>query len=177
MNKELIFIKDFYYTKSDNDIDVSEISPIMRRKLSRLDKHALTTMFKVYSKDAEEIVYASQDGESDRLNTIISQYTGMNEVSPAQFSASVHNYPAGFFTLFKKLNIPYCAVSAGKNSLTAGLIKAAISNYDNVLFTYADRLSVSCMVTKQEEKISFSLDEIDSEDEFASFINILEGKK
>ena len=28
-----------------------------------------------------------------------------------------------------------------------------------------------------EEKISFSLDEIDSEDEFASFINILEGKK
>ena len=105
MNKELIFIKDFYYTKSDNDIDVSEISPIMRRKLSRLDKHALTTMFKVYSKDAEEIVYASQDGESDRLNTIISQYTGMNEVSPAQFSASVHNYPAGFFTLFKKLNV------------------------------------------------------------------------
>ena len=53
------------------------------------------------------------------------------------FSGSVHNYPAGFFTLINKLNIPYYALSAGENSFYAGLVKSVISGKET-MFTYAD---------------------------------------
>ncbi len=177
MKKQLFYIKDYYYTKSEDDIDVSIIPPLQRRKLSPLDKQALTTMFKVYTEDTEEIIFASEHGEVDRLNTLINQYSESAEVSPAQFSASVHNYPVGFFTLFKKLNIPYLALSAGPKSLSAGITSAVLSRHNNVLFTYTDKLSVSCMISKDSGKIKCSLEDIEAEDEFENFIQILEGIK
>lgn len=110
------YIKDFCYIKSAEEIDVSSIPPLVRRKLSPIDKAALSTMIKVFDNNVEEIVFSSQYGEHTRLDTLITQYKEAGEVSPAQFSGSVHNYPAGFFTLINKLNIPYYALSAGENS-------------------------------------------------------------
>jgi len=139
------YVKDFCYTK---DTAVSFVPPIQRRKLSTLDKLALASMEKVFTPEIEEIVFASKYGEIDRLNSIISQYQEFGEVSPAQFSGSVHNYTAGFFCILKKLNIPYYAVSAGDDTLRNGLIKAVISTAGNVLFTYADNFAISCIISK-----------------------------
>ena len=98
------YIKDFCYIKSAEEIDVSSIPPLVRRKLSPIDKAALSTMIKVFDNNVEEIVFSSQYGEHTRLDTLITQYKEAGEVSPAQFSGSVHNFPAGFFTLINKLN-------------------------------------------------------------------------
>lgn len=174
MKKDSFFIKDFYYIKSDEEIDLSFIPLLLRRKLSNLDKAAIFTMNKVYSDDVKEIVFASQYGESDRLNTIISQYQEFNEVSPAQFSGSVHNYPCGFFCLLKKLNIPYYALSAGDETFKNGIIKAVLSYNDNVLFTYTDNISISCIISKTGG-IELNLNSINSD--IQSFINLLEGAK
>ena len=147
MKNQRFYVKDFCYIKSENEIDVSFIPPIQRRKLSKLDKMTLTVMSKIYSDEIDEIIFSSKDGESDRLNTIISEYKEFGEVSPTQFSASVHNYPVGFFTLIKKLNIPYYALSAGEETFYAGLVKSIISE-KNVLFVYSDKISIACIISK-----------------------------
>lgn len=178
--KNCFYIKDFYYIRDESEIDVSFVSPLIRRKLSLLDKVALATTEKVFDKKVEELVFSSEYGEFKRLDTIIGQYQEINEVSPAQFSASVHNYPISFFTLYKKLNIPYHAISSGENSLEAGLIKSIISNKET-LFTYADTKDVikgvSCLISPAKGKIKIEYDDAPSENmEFNDFINFLEGK-
>ena len=146
-----VFIRNFYFT---NEADVTFLPSLMRRKLSSLDKIALTVMEKVYIPEVQEIVFASQKGEVDRLNKIIEQYKESEEVSPAQFSASVHNYPVGFFTLYKKINIPYFALAAGDKTFKNAFIEAAISKYENVMFVYAENdFALACIISKKDGKI------------------------
>ena len=107
--------------------------------------------------DVEEIVFSSECGEFTRLDNLIKQYQEFGETSPATFSTSVHNYPVSFFTLYNKLNLPYCALSAGKSSLGAGLVK---SLQKRTLFTYADIYdgvkSVSCIISPNKSGLEFS---------------------
>lgn len=166
------FVKDYCFIKSEEEIDVSSIPPLMRRKLSLLDKAAYSTMIKVFNKDIEEIVFSSEYGEFTRLNTLIEQYKEAGETSPAQFSGSVHNYPAGFFTLINKLNIPYYALSAGENSFYAGLLKSVMSKKET-MFTYADTYNdikaISVIISPSEG----SLITLEKNTDYKNFIEIL----
>lgn len=155
-----IHIRKLNKITSESEIDVSFLSPLVRRRLSLLDKAVLTTMDKSYDNKVEEIVFSSVYGEFSRLNTIIEQYQECDEVSPAQFSASVHNFPVGFFTLNKKLNIPYYALT----SFEAGLVKSVISNKET-LCTYSDVYdgvkSISFIVSPQKGDYEFeNLEEV-----------------
>ncbi len=175
--KNYFYIKDFCYIKNENEIDVSFVSPLVRRKLSLLDKAALFLTEKIFDEKVQELVFSSEYGEFTRLDTIIGQYQEAGEVSPAQFSASVHNYPVSFFTLYKKLNIPYHAVSSGENSLAAGVIKAMISQKET-LFTYADVKDgvsgVSCLISPTDGKFRIEYDNTPSEYmDFNKFIDFL----
>ena len=178
MKKTIFYISDFYCADSPEDIDISDIPPLLRRKLSPVDKACLSACNKIFRDDIEEFVFSSAYGEITRLDSIISQYKEFNEVSPAQFSGSVHNYPAGFFTLYKKLNIPYYAAASGENSVSAGLIKAVLSKRNNVLFCYADDLAAACIINKNQGKIkcTFSHQSENNNDEFRSFSDFLKGK-
>ena len=171
-------IEKFSYIVSEEQIDVSFISPLVRRKLSLLDKSALTTMFKVFElQDVEEIVFSSEYGEFTRLDNLIKQYQEFGETSPATFSTSVHNYPVSFFTLYNKLNLPYYALSAGKNSLGAGLVK---SIQKQTLFTYADTFngikSISCTISPNKSGMEFATGFYENES-FEKFISFLNGDK
>ena len=87
------------------------------------------------------------------------------------YKRQVHNYPAGFFTLINKLNIPYYALSAGENSFYAGLVKSVISGKET-MFTYADTYNeikaVSVLISPSEGS-TVTLKEVDYE----NFIEIL----
>ncbi len=178
--KNCLYIKDSCQIKDEKDIDVSFVSPLIRRKLSLLDKTVLSLTNKIFNKNIEELVFSSEYGEFTRLDTIISQYQELGEVSPAQFSASVHNYPVSFFTLYKKLNIPYHAVSSGENSLAAGFIKAIISKKET-LFVYADVKNevrgAACVVSPAKGNFKIEYDTAPSINmDFSGFIEFLEGK-
>ena len=178
MKKTIFYINGFYCANSPEDIDVSFIPPLLRRKLSPVDKACICAIEKVFRDDIDELVFSSEYGEITRLDSIISQYQELNEVSPAQFSGSVHNYPAGFFTLYKKLNIPYYALASGKNSISAGLVKSILSNKENILFCYADTLALACIISKNKGgiKCSFESTMEENNDEYNSFSDFLEGK-
>ena len=184
MNNFEFYINKYYFIKTKKEVDVSSLSPIIRRRLGSLDKAVFTTISRVFENDIREIVYSSQKGESERLNAIIAQYEEFNEVSPAQFSASVHNFPVGFFTLYNKLNIPYYAIASGKNSLSAGIIKSVIAKNKPVLFCYADfdiePSSVACVISWEKNisamKCILTPDDCEIENEFSNFTDFLEGK-
>ena len=178
MKKDIFYIRKYHYIKSEAELDLSSIAPLQRRRLSLADKIAFTVMDKVFDENIEEIVFASRYGEFARLKTIIEQYSEIGEVSPAQFSGSVHNYLAGFFTLEKKSNIPYYATASAENTLSAGLIKSVLSFRNNILFCYADEYGVACIISKDAGGIKCAMTPggNDNADEAGSFIDFLEGK-
>ncbi len=180
--KNFFYIKDFCYIKDENALDVSFVPPLVRRKLSLLDKTVLMLADKMFNPNIEEIVFSSEYGEFTRLDTIISQYQEADEVSPSQFSASVYNYPVSFFTLYKKLNIPYHAISSGENSLAAGFFKSIISPIEEVLFVYADIKNkvhgAACVISKTYGNMKFEYDNSQTgQTGFEEFIEFLDGKR
>ena len=130
---------------SETATSLNEIPLNEKRKLTYTNKLALSTMSKVFTTQIEEIVTSSYLGEFERLKTIINQYKEFNEVSPMQFSASVHNYTAGFFARLKQISIPYYALSGG---IATGITKAAISKHKNILYTLIGDKSISLVIKK-----------------------------
>ena len=133
-------------------------------------------MLRVFDESIEEIIFSSQNGEMSRLDKIIEQYTTYGESSPADFSASVHNYIAGWFAQYKKLNVPYYAISAGRKSVSSALVKALISDKNTIMLTCSDKQSVSVLVSKQDgtDKIEFipELKTDTKDDEYNRIIDI-----
>lgn len=113
-----------------------------RRKLSNLDKVALCAMNECFNKvenpNEIKIVFASQYAEIDRLKKLIFQYSQENEVSPATFSASVHNNAVGQFSLLKKIKESYNSISAQEDTFITGFVEAAITNSKEILYCFAE---------------------------------------
>ena len=83
----------FFYTET-TDIDLSFLNPMVKRRLSNVDKITLFLLNKCNIDNKNiKIVYASRFGELERLIKLINQYKNDNEVSPNNFGSSVHNSP------------------------------------------------------------------------------------
>lgn len=182
---------NFVYGSIENaQIDLSFIPAMSRRKLSLVDKAAMSVMNKAYTGNQTEIVFASQYGELDRLNKIISQYQQENEVSPFAFSTSVHNSVSGQFSLLHGIKKSYNALAADKNTLSIGLLDSimSIKKDNDILFCYADaykEIKACAMVISESPKNDSSLFElstqpakpIETNDEFTIFKDFIEKKQ
>lgn len=179
------YVNKFNYLKSAEPIDISFLSPIIRRRLSKLDKGVISLLEKTICENTQNIVFSSQTGELERLLKIIEQYTTEKEVSPNTFSGSVHNYPVGFFLLNNKKSIPYNAISAGDNSISAGITAAVISKYNNVLFCYCDiyeetLYAFAISINKKDhngKKYRFSIKNNNINSNFDDYIELFSEKK
>ena len=137
MNDLTFYTDKFIFTLCNQELDLSFIPPNTRRRLNLLDKHTLYSINFCMSEKIENIVFSSQYGGFDRMFKIIGQYQEMNEVSPITFSASVHNYCCGQYTLLTKKNIPTLALAGRENSFIDGLI-SAISLNQPLVYCFAD---------------------------------------
>ena len=63
-------------------------------------------------------------GHPKKVNQLREQFHADGEMSPAGFSASVHNAAPGAFSLLTKNKAPYTAIAARDRSLEAGLLDA-----------------------------------------------------
>ena len=154
-----------YCIKSLADVDLSFLAPMARRKLSALDKTALCIMNEcLLAADDKniQIIFASQYGEVERLKKLVAQYSRDNEVSPATFSASVHNSVVGQFSLINKITKSYNSISAQEYTFEAGLIEAITSARDEeVLFCFCDGVltenacGFGCIISPYGQKNAF----------------------
>ena len=181
------YVNKFSYLKTLEDVEISFIPPILRRRMSKFDKGILTVLNRVLSDDIENIVFSSQYGEVERLLKLIGQYSKDNEVSPNVFSGSVHNFSLGFYLLNVQKTIPYNALSACEKSLSTGFLSSVIANYDNNLFCYGDisednfvsmaiNLSKTCKKDSSKYILRPSINE-NLSDNFEYYIELFTGNK
>lgn len=156
MNNLEFRIKKISYSCGE-DIDLSAIPMMMRRKLSPVGKIAMSTLLKCYENEDVKLVYASRYGELERVVKLIKQEHEENEISPTGFSFSVHNSTIGLFSLMKTIYNSYNSIAAGENSFSSGLLDA-VMNKEKTLFCYADSVdkyeSISILIDYDEgEKV------------------------
>ena len=180
------YVNNFVFLKSVEDADVSFLPPLIKRRLSKLDKCVLYVLKHTYNDNIQNIVFSSQYGEVERLIKLISQYQEEKEVSPNVFSGSVHNYPVGFFLLNEKNPISYTAISSGENSVSSGLLTSVISNFDNILYCYADikddkvtalAINISKNNTSSLPKYQLIQYNTNNSDNFEDYVNLFENTK
>jgi hypothetical protein len=118
--------------------DVSFVPPMERRRLTDLERAALSVAWKVYPHGEElPVVFASKWGEIGTTFKLIKKFHEENEMSPALFSNSVHNAAPGHFSLLTHNRASYTAIAAGEKSYDMGLLEA--STYSGkVVFVYAE---------------------------------------
>lgn len=127
--------------------DVSFVPAMERRRLTGVERAALSVGWKVLQESVQSgiiaeneplpLVFASRWGEIGTTIKLMQQMHAEGEMSPAGFSNSVHNAAPGHFSLFTKNKAPYTAIAAGPDSKEMGLLEA--STYPGkVLFIYAE---------------------------------------
>ncbi len=73
---------------------------------------------------ADALVFSSRHGELPKSEKLLSIIQQGRDVSPTDFSMSVHNAAAGTLTIREKLCIPSASISSGADSFHSGLIEA-----------------------------------------------------
>ena len=117
--------------------DVSFVPPLDRRRLTGVERAALSVAWQVKSDAELPVVFASRWGEIGVTVKLMKQFHADGEMSPAGFSASVHNAAPGAFSLLTKNHAPYTAIAARERSLEAGLLEALAMRRDTI-FVYAE---------------------------------------
>lgn len=121
--------------------DVLFVPPMVRRRLTGVERAALAVAQAVWPADAPEeglpLVFASRWGEIGTTAKLIRQMHEEGEMSPAGFSASVHNAAPGVFSLLKRSRAEYTAVAARERSLSAGFVEA-LARRRRMVFVYAE---------------------------------------
>ena len=141
MNKPSVKIlaqAEWRATPEDPKPDVSFVPPMERRRLTGVERAALSVARKVYPEGEEvPVVFASRWGEIGTTVKLMRQCHDDGEMSPAGFSASVHNAAPGAFSLLMKNRAPYTAIAARGRSREMGWLEAT-SMKGWVVFVYAE---------------------------------------
>ena len=117
--------------------DVSFIPPLERRRLTGVERAALAVAWQVRPEGEVPVVFASRWGEIGVTVKLMTQFHADREMSPAGFSASVHNAAPGAFSLLTHNHAPYTAIAARERSLEAGLLEA-LTQGTAVVFVFAE---------------------------------------
>ena len=117
--------------------DVSFVPPMERRRLTGVERAALSVAWRVKTDAELPVVFASRWGEIGVTLKLMNQFHADGEMSPAGFSASVHNAAPGAFSLLTKNHAPYTAIAARDRSLEAGLLEVLALRRE-AIFVYAE---------------------------------------
>ncbi|MCL2916445.1 beta-ketoacyl synthase chain length factor [Shewanella corallii] len=117
--------KDDDSSSSTQAIPSDLIPPMMRRRMSSLSKMAVQTALTLTKEVTPNYaVFSSRHSELPRTVTLVESILKGEDASPMAFSQSVHNTASGLYTIAAGHAVPVTSVSAGEDSLHAGLIEA-----------------------------------------------------
>ena len=103
--------------------DVSFVPPIVRRRLSPLQKLFFALAREVEAAPSALTVFASRDGEDTLTRRTVEDFQTDGSVSPHRFSASVYNAAPGLWSVFTKNRSPYTAIAAGEDTIECGILE------------------------------------------------------
>ncbi len=123
--------------EADSKPDVSFIPPMERRRLTGVERAALSVAWRVRPEGEIPVVFASRWGEIGVTIKLMQQFHAEGEMSPAGFSVSVHNAAPGAFSLLTGNHAPYTAIAARERSLEAGLLET-LALGKSAVFVFAE---------------------------------------
>ena len=103
--------------------DVSFAPPLLRRRLSPLQKLFFSLARSVGVEPPMPVVFSSRDGEDALTRRIVADFNADGSVSPNRFSSSVYNAAPGLWSVMTGNRAPYTAVAAGEESVECGLLE------------------------------------------------------
>jgi hypothetical protein len=108
------------------EIEKSQRIPMMSaRRMSPVSRIAVEAGLALLEKhQIARAVFTSRHGELERTYKILQILAQEQQVSPTDFSMSVHNTAAGWLTITAKNPLPVTSLAAGKDSFQQGLIEA-----------------------------------------------------
>lgn len=102
-------------------------------------------------------IFISQHGELEKTYKILQTLSAEGDVSPTDFSTSVHNTAAGWLTIISKNALPITSLAAGENSFQQGMLEAQamlLTGMERVLLVDFDGVIPS--LYPQSNQTSFS---------------------
>lgn len=115
----------------------------LRRRVTPIGRKAMEAAWALLAKRSDDpvIVLASRHGEYSRTFGLLASLAETGEVSPAEFSLSVHHGLAGLLSIATGNRSAHTALAAGGDSFGYGCLEAAsclADGADSVLLTYFD---------------------------------------
>ena len=133
-----VWMKRFFFLAPGETPDVSFVPPLMRRRLSALQKEMFVISHALGESESDySVFFASHDGEQSLTHFLANEYNTEGAVSPGKFSTSVHNAAPGLYSIFTANQAPYTAIAAGEDSIESGLLEA-LPSPGNRLWVYAE---------------------------------------
>ncbi|HEY1723637.1 MAG TPA: beta-ketoacyl synthase chain length factor [Magnetospirillaceae bacterium] len=114
-------------TAAHNSTSSSGEPPVLlRRRVSKLGQAALRAAWELDESATARLIFASRHGEFGRTLSILDSLAQEAEVSPADFTLSVHHALAGLLSIARKNRQGHTTVAAGTESFYSGLLEAAM---------------------------------------------------
>ncbi len=132
---------DSYLLSDDMATNVTFLPAISRRRMSKLSKLSLRLAQECAPDYHGYAVFGSQHGELVTTQGLLESIAQGEVVSPAGFSASVHNTAVGLHSISNRNVYPCTSISAGRDTLPACFIEACSllrNGARQVLLVYAD---------------------------------------
>lgn len=111
-------------TGPDNE-GVKRLPALMRRRLSPLGRNALGAACLQPSVGTARYIFSSRHGEFIRTRAILQSIAAGAELSPTDFSMSVHHALAGILSIAHHNHSGHTAIAAGTESLFLAMTEAA----------------------------------------------------
>ena len=117
--------KDEYMITRGKDPSVKNMTPMLRRRAGFAAKMALEVAYQCLgNRTGVPLVFSSRHGEAARSADLLLELAGGAPLSPTSFGLSVHNAPAGLFSIARVDHANSTAVAAGRSSVESAVIEA-----------------------------------------------------
>lgn len=110
---------------------VKRLPALMRRRLSPIGRNALGAASLLPAVDQARYIFSSRHGEFGRTRAILQSIAAGEELSPTDFSMSVHHALTGILSITHHNHAGHTALAAGTESLFLAATEAAASLMEN----------------------------------------------
>jgi hypothetical protein len=115
---------------------------MLRRRAGKIGQQAIAAAYEVGASPSARYIFCSRHGDFRRTAGLLQAVSSGEDLSPAEFSVSVHNSLAGLLSIATGSTAGHTAIAAGPDSFACGLIEAAATLADDpgqpVLLVYYD---------------------------------------
>ncbi|MEZ9821492.1 beta-ketoacyl synthase chain length factor [Shewanella sp. 10N.286.45.A1] len=118
-----------------------QVPAMQRRRLSKLTKIILDSVFQCEPPAQCRSIFASQHGEINRTINLLNDIVDQSPLSPTAFSQSVHNTASGIYSILSQNQNASTSIAAGSKTLHQAFIEAyalLVDAPEPLLLSYAD---------------------------------------